>query len=143
MRNVIITLCLFLFAHSALADEDRRTWVTHCQKSSSELSGSIGWRICTGQYLDHLEKQQSSLISKLKPTLAAAQGEGVNVGTVERLIFASQRDWERFVKNHCEAAEAAFGIGNSSGDVMPSCLVIQYEIRNRQLQGVLDGDYER
>jgi uncharacterized protein YecT (DUF1311 family) len=142
IKNLFTLLCLLSLSFSALA-ESRQEWVTHCQNSSDELSGSIGWRICTGRYLDYLQQQQALLIKKLKPTLVAAQNEGVDVNSVVKYIMASQQDWERFINKHCEAAEAAFDIGNSAGDVMPSCLVKQYETRNQQLQGILDDNYER
>lgn len=129
-------------AQDVVNAEERKASVEHCQDSAPELTGSIGWRICTNRYLENLKRQQLLLLKNLKSELRGKSDEGVDTNLVEKYVLDSQRHWERYVRSHCDAAQAAFGKGNSSGDVMPSCLVAQYEIRNYQLKQILIGNYE-
>ena len=47
------------------------------------------------------------------------------------------------VTEHCRAAQAMFGTGHTSGDAVPSCMAGEFDLRNRQLGRILQGDYAR
>lgn len=142
MRRAALSVCILLFALTASA-ETRDGWVRSCQAKDSTLSGPSGHRICTGRYLTHLEKRQAGLLKKIKALFAEPGAEGANPVEAWRQLADSQAHWLRYANAHCQAAQHMFGVGNASGDVIPSCLVGEYESRNKQLARILEGNYER
>ena len=137
-------LCVFLwFAPSASQAQTRDAWVRSCQAKDSNLSGSIGYRICTGRFLNFLERQQIELLKKLTSRFAEAADERTDPKAAAEHLTESQKFWLRYANQHCEIAQSMFGIGNASGDVVPSCMVREYEARNKQLSRMLGGNYER
>lgn len=128
---------------SARKAQTRDGWVRACQSKHSNLSGSVGYRICTGRFLNFLEKQQVGLLKKLVVQFAEAPDEGTDPKAATQHLTESQKSWLRYANEHCEIAQAMFGVGNASGDVIPSCMVREYEARNKQLSRMLGGNYER
>lgn len=137
-------LCLCLWLTSGVSEaQTRDAWVSSCQAKDPELSGSYGYRICTGQFLNFLEKQQVVLLKKLAARFAEPAGNDTDPKAATKHLTESQKAWLRYTNEHCEIAQSMFGVGNTSGDVMPSCMVGEYEARNKQLSRMLEGSYER
>ena len=137
-------LCLFsLFVFSPSQAQTRDVWVRSCQAKDSNLSGSIGYRICTGQFLNLLERQQGALLKKVGIRFAETADEGTDPKAATQRLTESQKFWLRYAHEHCQIAQNMFGVGNASSDVMPSCMVREYEARNKQLSRMLEGNYER
>ena len=142
----IFTSALFLFALLVCSSgnaQTRNTWIRSCQAKDSNSSGTIGYRICTDQYLKVLERQQVALLKKVGIRLAESVGEGTNSKAAMRHLAESQKSWVRYVHEHCEIAQNMFGVGNASGDVIPGCMVSEYEARNQQLSRMIEGNYWR
>ncbi len=138
------TLCICLLLISGASEaQTRKTWVNSCQAKASELTGSYGYRICTGQFLNVLEKQQAVLLKKLAIRFIKSADENTDSKAASKHLVESQKAWLRYATEHCEIAQSMFGTGNASGDVMPSCMIGDYEARNKQLSLMLDGRYER
>jgi uncharacterized protein YecT (DUF1311 family) len=144
LRIFFSTLCLCLWLISGASEaQTRKTWVNSCQAKDSELSGSYGYRICTSQFLNVLEKQQAVLLKKLAIRFIDSVDENTNPKAASKHLAESQKVWLRYANEHCEIAQSMFGTGNASGDVMPSCMIGEYEARNKQLSLMLNGTYER
>lgn len=138
------TLCLFSLAIACASEaQTRDAWVRSCQAKDSQLSGSTGYRICTGRFLNLLERQQAVLLKKLITQFDEVSGEGIDPKAAAQHLTGSQKAWVRYANQHCEIAQDMFGVGNASGDVFPSCMVREYEARNKQLSRMLEGNYER
>lgn len=143
-RVLASTLCLFLLAVACASEaQTRDAWVRSCQAKDSQLSGSIGYRICTGRFLNFLERQQVVLLKQLVARFAEVKDEGIDPKAAAQHLTESQKAWVRYASQHCEIAQDLFGVGNASGDVVPSCMVREYEARNKQLSRMLEGNYER
>lgn len=137
-------LCLGLWLLSGASEaQTRDAWVRSCQAKNSELSGSYGYRICTGRFLNLLENQQAALLKKLAARFVEPTDDGADPKAATKHLTESQKAWLRYANEHCEIAQSMFGVGNASGEVMPSCLVEEYEARNKQLSRMLEGRYER
>jgi uncharacterized protein YecT (DUF1311 family) len=145
MTRIFCTaLCLCLLSISGASEaQSRDAWLRSCQAKDSELSGSFGYRICTGQYLKFLDRQQVTLLKKLAARFAETADEGIDPAAATRHLQGSQKAWLRYANEQCEIAQSMFGVGNASGDVIPSCMAGEYEARNRQLSRMLGGNYER
>ena len=142
----IFPSALFLIALLAYGlgnAQSRDAWIRSCQAKESNYSGSIGYRICTGQYLKLLERQQAAILKKVGIRFAEVVDEGTDSKAAVQHLAESQKSWLRYVHEHCEIAQNMFGVGNASGDVIPNCMVSEYEARNKQLSRMLEGNYER
>ncbi len=139
--STLFLLALLVF--SSANAQSRDAWIRSCQAKDSNSSGSIGYRICTGQYLKVLESQQAALLKKVGIRFAEGMDEGTDSKAAMRHLAESQKSWLRYVHEHCEIAQSMFGVGNASGDVIPGCMVSEYEARNKQLSRMLEGNYER
>ena len=96
-----------------------------------------------GRFLNFLVKQQVALLKKLVSQFAEGPDEGTDPKAATQHLTESQKSWFRYANEHSEIAQAIFGVGNASGDVMPSCKVRKYEARNKLLSRMLGEIYER
>ena len=143
MTKLPITICALLMAATASA-QPREAWIRKCQADDAELAGSTGYRVCTELYVMQLERRQKQLLRQVSARLAgAADDEGTDPKAAAAHLARSQQHWRRYVTEHCQAAQAMFGTGHTSGDAIPSCMAGEFELRNRQLGRILRGDYER
>jgi hypothetical protein len=141
MKNILAISALALLLSTG-AGAQARDWVKNCQKAP-ERSGSLGHRECTALYLTRLEQRQVALLKKVSAKLAGPSSEGQRPKEAASQLALAQRHWLAYAKAHCLAAEHMFGAGHSSGDVFPSCMVGEYELRNLQLARLLEDNYER
>lgn len=140
---LLSALLLAVSAASARASE-LTDYVRRCEVKLEDASTSAAFRICAYQYLDRIEADQARLLASIRAKFKADQDSGIEAESATDRLNESQTHWKAFVKAHCDAAEFAFGRGNSQADVMPSCLVSQTLSRNRQLRAILrDGNFER
>lgn len=115
----LFTCALFLFALLVLSPSNAQTrdaWIRSCQAKDSNSSGSIGYRICMGQYLELLQRQQAALLKKVGIRFAEAPDEGTDSKAATQHFAESQKFWLRYVHEHCEIAQNMFRLGNASGD---------------------------
>jgi uncharacterized protein YecT (DUF1311 family) len=122
--------------------QTREGWMRSCVEGGDEPP-SVAYRLCAGKYLDELQATQLGLLKNVQAKIAATSEEEVKPEPARRHLEASQRHWAEYVAEHCAIAEDMFGAGNASGDVYPSCMTGEYELRNAQLRRMLAGDYER
>jgi hypothetical protein len=141
MKNILVIPALALLLSTG-ASAQSRDWVKNCQKAP-ERSGSLGHRECTALYLTRLEQRQVALLKKVSAKLEAPSSEGQRPKEAASQLVLAQRHWLAYAKAHCLAGEHMFGAGNSAGDAFPSCMVGEYEMRNRQLTRILEDNYER